>query len=42
MLAGLHHTISRTLAAAALPSVIGGPGTEFKTEGAGGRPAIAA
>jgi hypothetical protein len=30
MLARLHHTISRTWAAAAAPSVIGGPGIDFK------------
>jgi hypothetical protein len=29
MLARLHHTISRTPAAAALPSVIGGLGSDF-------------
>jgi hypothetical protein len=30
MLARLHNTISRTWAAAAAPSVIGGPGIDFK------------
>ena len=29
----LHHTISLTLAAAALPSVIGGPGSDFNASG---------